>query len=202
LPASPSNSPALPQSTVMLGDCLDLMKEVADASVDMILTDLPYGTTSNKWDAVIPLDQLWSAWKRICKPGAPIVLFTQQPFTTTVAASNLKQLKTEWIWEKPQGTGFLNANRYPLKNQKTSSCSATERLHIIHRRQPARSPIRPDVAERPPTMEHSRSSRRSTPMVPVTLRRSSHLTKRRAITRHRSLLRCWNTSSRRIPIPV
>ena len=102
----------------MLGDCLQRMTELSDASIDMILCDLPYGTTANKWDCIIPMDQLWSAWKRICKPGAPIVLFTQQPFTTTVAASNLRQLKTEWIWEKPQGTGFLNANKYPLKSHE------------------------------------------------------------------------------------
>lgn len=84
----------------------------------MILTDLPYGTTQNKWDSVIPMADLWKEWKRVCKPGSPIVLFTQQPFTTTVAASNIKQLRTEWIWCKSQGTGFLNANRYPLKSHK------------------------------------------------------------------------------------
>ena len=107
------------QSTLLLGDCLERMKELPEASIDMILADLPYGTTNNKsWDSVIPLDQLWSAWNRVCRPGAPIVLFTQQPFTTTVAASNLSQLKTEWIWCKPQGTGFLNANRYPLKSHE------------------------------------------------------------------------------------
>lgn len=99
-------------------DCLRAMETLADGTVDLVLTDLPYGTTQNKWDSVIPLDQLWSAWHRVCKPGAPIVLFTQQPFTTTVAASNLAQLKTEWIWEKPQGTGFLNCNRYPLKSHE------------------------------------------------------------------------------------
>lgn len=102
----------------MLGDCLERMKEIPEGTVDLIITDLPYGTTSNKWDSVIPMDQLWTEWKRICKPGVPIILFTQQPFTTTVAASNLKQLRTEWIWEKPQGTGFLNANRYPLKSHE------------------------------------------------------------------------------------
>lgn len=109
----------VPQSTLMLGDCIQRMTEIPDASVDMVLTDLPYGTTQNKWDSVIPLDQLWAAWKRICKPGAPIVLFTQQPFTTTVAASNLSQLRTEWIWEKPQGTGHLNAKLYPLKSHES-----------------------------------------------------------------------------------
>ena len=103
---------------LLQGDCLYRMNEIPTGSVDMILTDLPYGTTQNSWDSVIPLDQLWTAFKRVCRPGAPIVLFTQQPFTTTVAASNLKELKTEWIWEKPQGTGFLNANRYPLKSHE------------------------------------------------------------------------------------
>lgn len=116
---------------LMLGDCLLRMEEIEDGSVDMVLTDLPYGTTQNKWDSIIPLDQLWAAWKRICKPGAPIVLFTQQPFTTTVAASNLKQLKTEWVWEKPQGTGFLNANRYPMKNHENILvfCDGTPRYN-------------------------------------------------------------------------
>jgi DNA modification methylase len=93
-------------SQLIHGDCLEQMAKLPSESVDMVLTDLPYGTTSNAWDSVIPLNLLWAEWTRICKPGAPIVLFTQQPFTTTVAASNLKQLKTEWIWEKAQGTGF------------------------------------------------------------------------------------------------
>ncbi len=97
------------------GDCLDAMATLADGSVDMVLADLPYGTTANKWDTLIPMDKLWAAWKRVCKPGAPMVLFTQQPFTTVAAASNLRELRTEWIWEKPNATGFLNANRYPLK---------------------------------------------------------------------------------------
>ena len=101
--------------TLLHGDCIEQMAKLPATSVDMVCADLPYGTTQNTWDSTIPLDQLWPAWKRLCKPGAPIVLFTQQPFTTTVAASNLKQLKTEWIWEKPQGTNFLNVKRYPMK---------------------------------------------------------------------------------------
>ncbi|MBB5066157.1 site-specific DNA-methyltransferase [Granulicella mallensis] len=103
---------------IILGDCLEQMAKLPAGIVDMVLTDLPYGTTSNAWDSVIPMEKLWAEWKRVCKPGAPIVLFTQQPFTTTVAASNLKQLRTEWIWEKPQGTGFLNCHVYPLKNHE------------------------------------------------------------------------------------
>jgi site-specific DNA-methyltransferase (adenine-specific) len=100
------------------GDCIAHMTKMRAGSVDLIIADLPYGTTQNRWDSVIPMDQLWTAFRRVCKTGAPIVLFTQQPFTTTVAASNLKQLRTEWIWKKPQGTGFLNCNRYPLKSHE------------------------------------------------------------------------------------
>jgi DNA modification methylase len=100
------------------GDCLSIMPSIADASVDLVLADLPYGTTANKWDSVLPLDELWSLYKKKIRPGAPIVLTCQQPFTTMLAASNLGWLKTEWIWEKPQGTGFLNANRYPMKSHE------------------------------------------------------------------------------------
>ena len=110
---------AVTESTLLLGDCLERMKELPDASVDMIVTDLPYGTTQNKWDSVIPLDHLWPAFKRVCKPGAPVVLFAAQPFTTILAASNLKQLKIDLVWVKPQGVGFLNANRYPLRNHES-----------------------------------------------------------------------------------
>ena len=106
---------AVPDNVLLLGNCLKLMKTLPAGSMDCVLTDLPYGTTDNKWDCVIPMDQLWAAWRRVLRSGAPVILFTQQPFTTIVAASNLKQLKTEWIWEKHQGTGFLNCKKYPLK---------------------------------------------------------------------------------------
>jgi site-specific DNA-methyltransferase (adenine-specific) len=94
------------------------MARLPDASVDLVLCDLPYGTTRNKWDSVIPLDALWSEYRRVLKSGSPVVLTCQQPFTTTLAASNLSWLKTEWIWQKSQGTGFLNAKKYPLKSHE------------------------------------------------------------------------------------
>jgi site-specific DNA-methyltransferase (adenine-specific) len=100
------------------GDCLEQMNGLDEGSIDLVCTDLPYGTTDNKWDSVIPLDRLWACLKRVCRPGAPIVLFTQQPFTTALAASNLKQLRTEWIWRKSNATGFLNARKYPLKKHE------------------------------------------------------------------------------------
>jgi site-specific DNA-methyltransferase (adenine-specific) len=103
------------EATLLKGDCIEMMRTLPDACVQMVLVDLPYATTQNKWDELIPMADLWTAWRRLCVPGSPIVLFTQMPFTVTVAASNLKQLKTEWIWEKPQGTNFLNGKKYPMK---------------------------------------------------------------------------------------
>jgi hypothetical protein len=110
-PAGSPRTARAATSVLLLGDCFRLMKTLPAGSVDCVLTDLPYGTTDNKWDSVLSMDKLWAAWRRVMRPGAPVILFTQQPFTTTVAASNLRQLKTEWIWEKAQGTGFLNAKK-------------------------------------------------------------------------------------------
>lgn len=97
------------------GDCLKEMDSIPDGSIDMILCDLPYGTTQNKWDSVIPLDGLWAQYKRVIKTGGCITLFSQQPFSASLIVSNLKWFRYEWIWRKSQGTGFLNANRMPLK---------------------------------------------------------------------------------------
>ena len=97
------------------GDCLELMKDIPDKSIDMILCDLPYGTTRNKWDSVIPLDKLWEQYERIIKENGAIILFSQMPFTAELTHSNLKLFKYEWIWEKDNGTGFLNAKKMPLK---------------------------------------------------------------------------------------
>lgn len=96
-------------------DCLEGMKRIPDGSVDCIICDLPYGTTRNQWDSVIPLDKLWEQYKRVCKPSAAIVLFGQEPFSTKLRISNLEWFRYDWIWRKPCGTGFLNANRMPLK---------------------------------------------------------------------------------------
>lgn len=99
-------------------DCLEGMKRIPDGSVDMILCDLPYGTTRNKWDSVLPFDKLWEQYERIIKDNGAIVLSAQTPFDKALGASNLKLLRYEWIWEKTQGTGHLNANRMPLKNHE------------------------------------------------------------------------------------
>ena len=100
------------------GDCLELMKDIPDRSIDMVLCDLPYGTTRNKWDGVIPLDKLWKQYERIIKDNGAIVLFSQMPFSAELVHSNLKLFKYEWIWQKDNGTGFLNAKKMPLKRHE------------------------------------------------------------------------------------
>lgn len=97
------------------GDCLEIMQQLEDKSVDMVLCDLPYGCTRNKWDAIIPMGPLWEQYERIAKDNAAIVLFSNPPFTAQLILSNLKLYRYEIIWAKPQGTDFLNANRKPLK---------------------------------------------------------------------------------------
>ena len=93
------------------GDCLEIMKSISDKSIDLILCDLPYGTTRNKWDSIIPLDKLWEQYERIIKDNGAILLFAQTPFAQQLGASNLKLLKYEWIWDKKRVTGFLNSKK-------------------------------------------------------------------------------------------
>lgn len=97
------------------GDCLDLMQKVPDGSVDMVLCDLPYGTTACAWDAVLPFAMLWDAYRRICKHNAAIVLTASQPFTSALVMSNIRHFKYCWVWDKVYAANFANANRTPLK---------------------------------------------------------------------------------------
>ena len=105
-------------STLVNADCFDVFPFIEDKSIDAIICDLPYGTTRNKWDSVLPLDKLWSEYKRILKARGVVILFAQIPFSITLGASNLKWLKYEWIWEKTRPTGFLNAKKMPLKSHE------------------------------------------------------------------------------------
>ncbi len=99
-----------------LGDCLEVMPAcIPDKSVDMVLADLPYGTTQCPWDTVLDLAALWKEYRRVLKPCGVVVLFAQTPFDKVLGASNLKWLKYEWIWEKTHATGHLNAKKCPMK---------------------------------------------------------------------------------------
>ena len=114
------------------GDCLELMNDIPDKSVDMIFTDLPYGTTHCKWDSIIPLDELWIHYKRIIKDNGAILLFAQTPFDKVLGSSNLQMLKYEWIWEKTQATGHLNAKKMPMK--------AHENILVFYKKLPTYNP--------------------------------------------------------------
>ena len=105
---------------------------IPDKSVDLILCDLPYGTTRNKWDSIIPLDKLWEQYERVIKNNGAIVLFAQTPFDKVLGVSNLKLLRYEWIWEKTSATGHLNAKKMPMK--------AHENILIFYRNLPTYNP--------------------------------------------------------------
>lgn len=103
-------------NSVNQGDCLELMQNIADKSVDMILCDLPYGTTQCKWDTIIPFEPLWEQYKRIIKDNGAIVLTASQPFTSALVMSNIKMFKYCWIWVKSKPTNYPNSNKQPLRN--------------------------------------------------------------------------------------
>ena len=119
----PSGSFFMLNENTMLGqgDCLELMKSIPDGSVDLILTDPPYGTTACKWDSVIPFEPMWAELKRIIKPNGAIVLFGSEPFSSALRMSNIKQYKYDWIWEKSHATGHLNAKKQPMRNNEVIS---------------------------------------------------------------------------------
>lgn len=100
---------------IIQGDCLKVMQSIPDGCVDMILCDLPYGTTACKWDVVIPFAPLWEQYERIIKPNRAIVLTASQPFTSALVMSNPKLFKYCWVWNKEAAANFANANRQPLK---------------------------------------------------------------------------------------
>lgn len=117
-----------------LGDCLELMpKYVDDKRIDMIFCDLPYGTTKNEWDSVIPLDKLWSEYERVIKDNGAIVLFSAQPFTSYLISSNYKMFKYSWTWDKNKPTGHLNAKKQPLR--------VTEDICVFYKKQCVYNPI-------------------------------------------------------------
>ena len=118
---------------VFCGDCLDVMPTLPAASVDLVLCDLPYGTTSNPWDIVIPFAPLWAQYKRLRKgPSVPVVLYGSQPFTTDLINSNRAEFKYEWIWDKTKGGCFALAKKQPMKSH--------ENVVVFYRSQPLYNP--------------------------------------------------------------
>ena len=114
------------------GDCLELMKSLDDKSIDLILCDLPYGTTRNKWDSVLDLELLWEQYNRVIKDRGAILLFAQTPFDKVLGVSNLENLRYEIIWQKTAPTGFLNAKKMPMK--------AHENILVFYKKLPTYNP--------------------------------------------------------------
>jgi len=120
------------ENQVVLGDCLEVMKDIPDGSIDMILCDLPYGTTKCKWDTIIPFEPLWEEYRRVTKKNGAIVLTAAQPFTSVLINSNLKDFRYNWVWEKSKATGYLNAKKMPMK--------AHEDVCVFYRKMPTYNP--------------------------------------------------------------
>lgn len=121
-----------PMRTLMLGDCLDVMNDIPDKSVDMVCCDMPYGTTNCRWDTTLDLQRLWGHYRRVTKENAAIILFAQTPFDKVLGCSNLPWLRYELIWEKTHATGFLNAKKMPMK--------AHENILVFYDRLPTYNP--------------------------------------------------------------
>jgi site-specific DNA-methyltransferase (adenine-specific) len=117
---------------LMQGDCLERMKEIESGSVDMILTDPPYGTTACKWDSIIPLEPMWEQLKRIVKPNGAIVMTASQPFTTTLIASNMEWFRYNWVWSKTVASNFAMSRKQPLKKH--------EDVCVFYQKQPTYNP--------------------------------------------------------------
>lgn len=136
---------------LLFGDCLELMTGLVAGSVDLILCDLPYGATHCKWDSIINLPKLWKQYERIIKPNGAIILTAQTPFDKVLGASNLSMLRYEWIWEKTQATGHLNAKKMPMK--------AHENVLIFYKKSPTYNPQMTHNHERKvSTAHHKRNS--------------------------------------------
>lgn len=118
--------------TLRNADCFDVFPQFEDGTVDLVCADIPYGTTQCRWDSVLDLQVMWHELYRIVKPTAAIVLFSAQPFTSVLVASNLRDWRSEWVWEKGNATGFLNAKKQPLR--------AHENIEVFYRRQPTYNP--------------------------------------------------------------
>lgn len=142
-------------NTIVLGETLEKMNGIPDKSVDMILCDLPYGTTQNKWDSVIPLEPLWEQYERVIKDNGAIVLTAQTPFDKILGVSNLKLLRYEWIWEKTTATGHLNAKKMPMK--------AHENILVFYKELPIYNPQKTTGHTRKiSTAKHKRNSKKTT----------------------------------------
>ncbi len=144
------------KSTVnlMMGDCLERMEDIPSGSVDMILTDPPYGTTACKWDSIIPLEPMWEQLKRIIKPNGAIVMTAANPFTSVLTCSNLPMFKYSLVWEKTTATGHLNAKRMFMR--------AHEDIAVFYKKPPTYNPQKTEGHKRKVSSAESKANCKKT----------------------------------------
>lgn len=128
--------------SLWLGDCLALMPHIADASVDMVLCDLPYGTTVCKWDNVIPFEPLWREYWRICKPNAAIVLTASQPFTSALVMSQINKFRYSWVWNKSHAANPLNAKKMPMNKHEDICIFSSDKLPLYNPQMQSSKPFK------------------------------------------------------------
>lgn len=136
---------------LILGDCLEEMKDIPDQSIDFILCDLPYGTTKCKWDTIIPFESLWEQYNRILKPNCVVALFGSEPFSSLMRVSNLKAYKYDWVWDKVTARGHLVAKKRPMQQTEYISIFGGTRYYPQMVKRP------PDKVERRKTTEYNRT---------------------------------------------
>lgn len=140
--------------TLLQGDCLELMKDILDGSVDMVLVDPPYGTSNCKWDSIIPFEPMWEQLNRIVKENGVVCIFGSEPFSSALRMSNIKNYKYDWYWQKTTPTGFLNAKKQPLRNIETIS--------VFYKKQPMYTPQKTCGHKRKVSLDkHKRNCRQS-----------------------------------------
>lgn len=192
-----------PLNTIYNVDCLEGMKALPDGCIDMVLCDLPYGTTACKWDTVIPFEPLWAQYHRLVKPDGAIVLFGSEPFSTALRHSNLKEFRYDWIWEKEQGANFMLCKYQPYKVHEIISVFSKGK----HLYQPQMTEDRPYVSGKGTSGDITNNVKKTQTVntgtrYPRSILRYNTDKARGGFTQRKNPLRCLNTSSRPTPKQV
>lgn len=193
-----------PLNTIYNVDCLEGMKALPDGCIDMVLCDLPYGTTACKWDTVIPFEPLWAQYHRLVKPDGAIVLFGSEPFSTALRHSNLKEFRYDWIWEKEQGANFMLCKYQPYKVHEIISVFSKGK----HLYQPQMTEGQPYVSGKGTSGDITNNVKKTQTVNTGTryprsiLRYNTDKARGGGFTQRKNLLRCLNTSSRPTPKQV
>lgn len=150
------------------GDCLEKMQDIPAGSIDLILTDPPYGTTACKWDSIIPLDLMWTQLKRVIKKNGAIVLFGSEPFSSMLRINNMKEFKYDWVWQKDKATNHLNAKRMPMRrNEIISVFYKKQCLYKPQLQKKNPKNIRPPTTKRKQADNYGKMTEESVRQIPV-----------------------------------